>query len=132
MGFKDDVRELGADLERRVTNLESAVGRLQDRSGAVTVETLLPTRTPGASLTDDLPREAVSTNTASRIDRRFALDYPAVAFGLSEIARKVKGQLGATTELTAYYRETVQYFADVFAKNDPEFNEAEFKRQAGA
>lgn len=159
MGFKDDVRAKAEEFERDLTDLKGRVRSLegvandlrrsrgeslpvraiQGRSSADTVETYtanLPTRTPGASLTDDLPREAVSTNTASRIDRRFALDYPAVAFGLSEIKREVAVALNASgvsaQTLTSKFAGTVQYFADVFAKNDPEFNEAEFKRQAGA
>lgn len=59
------------------------------------------------------------------------IDYGAVAFGLSEIAAKVRGHLGGPQELVDHYREAVQYFADVFAKADATFNEAEFKRQAG-
>lgn len=72
----------------------------------------------------------------SRIDQRFTLDYDAIAFGLSEIARKVRRAVGAkgfggSQAMADYYRETVQYFADVFAKSDPEFDADAFKRQSG-
>ena len=65
---------------------------------------------------------------ASTLDR---VDYAAVAFGLSEIKRKVTAQLGNGSEVTSVYAGSVQYFADVFAKADPEFDAALFKRQAG-
>lgn len=59
------------------------------------------------------------------------VDYGAVAFGLSEIKRKVATALGGAPGLTNEYAGAVQYFADVFAKSDPSFNADEFKRQAG-
>lgn len=114
MGFKDDVREKAIELDQRVTALERQVANLRRGNGAVTVETPLPVRTPGASL---------------------GVDYGAVAFGLSEIKREVAQALNTTgvsaQTLTSKFEGTVQYFADVFAKSDPGFNEAEFKRQAG-
>lgn len=70
----------------------------------------------------------------SRIDQRFTLDYGAVAFGLSQIKRDVANVVGSevrSADLTEHYRQTVQYFADVFAKSDPEFDADLFKQQAG-
>lgn len=63
------------------------------------------------------------------------VDYGAVAFGLSQIKRDVANALGSevrTADLAAHYAATVQYFADVFAKSDPEFDADLFKQQAGA
>lgn len=134
MGFKDDVRAKAEEFERDLTDLKGRVRSLegvandlrrsrgeslpvraiQGRSSADTYTANLPTRTPGASL---------------------GVDYGAVAFGLSEIKREVTVALNASgvsaQTLRSKFEGTVQYFADVFAKSDPGFNEAEFKRQSG-
>lgn len=109
MGFKDEAREAFANLVTRVEALERLAEQVK-RSGVAPV---------------------VARGEVNATPARSTLDYGAVAFGLSEIARKVKSQLGATTDMTAEYRGTVQYFADVFSKADPSFDEAQFKTQAG-
>lgn len=74
---------------------------------------------------DDEETEGVTAST---------VDYGAVAFGLSQIKQDVSGVLRdevRTADLAENYRQTVQYFADVFAKSDPTFDADAFKRQAG-
>lgn len=105
MGFKDEAREAFANLVTRVEALEALATQIKGS----------PVSTP-----------ARRTETAARS----ALDYAAVAFGLSEIKRKV-GQLSNSHEVASEYEGTVQYFADVFAKADPSFDVAAFKRDAG-
>jgi len=87
------------------------VAEQPSRSGDYTIT--LPTRTPGATL---------------------GVDYGAIAFGLSEIKHNVTRALsvqGGGADLAQQYEGTVQYFADVFSKSDPSFDEALFKRQSG-
>lgn len=81
------------------------------------------TATPRVSTTN------VTGGTTTRVGT--GVDYGAIAFGLSEIRRKLAGVLDGPT-LRSEHEGAVQYFADVFSKADPAFNEAEFKRQAGA
>jgi len=63
------------------------------------------------------------------------VDYGAIAFGLSEIKRQVAiamNTAGVSVQtLTSHFEGTVQYFADVFAKSDPSFDEDDFKVKAG-
>jgi hypothetical protein len=81
-----------------------------------------------AALRNSVPQGDAEATTNS-------VDYGAVAFGLSEIARKVRGLVvnhGATSgALEDEYKGAVQYFADVFAKSDTEFDADAFKRQSG-
>lgn len=63
------------------------------------------------------------------------VDYGAVAYGLSQIKRDVTNLVGSEvrgTDLAEHYRQSVQYFVDVFAKSDPSFDADAFKQQAGA
>lgn len=70
---------------------------------------------------DDVEGDVTSAST---------VDYGAVAFGLSEIKRKVAANLSSAVPASEY-EGTVQYFADVFAKADPNFDADAFKVQAG-
>jgi hypothetical protein len=101
-----------ADLDRRVTDLENLARTL--RAGT-------------ASTTN--AREGVGTSSASAT----GVDYGAIAFGLSEIKRKVTQVTGLreSGEMRREYAGAVQYFADVFAKADPQFDADAFKRQSG-
>lgn len=120
MGFKDDVRAKAVQFEDDLNELTSRVSALEvlarrlTNGGTASTASDLPTRTPGASL-----RAATG------------VDYGAVAFGLAVIKRKVAA-VGVGAQLQSEYRRAVQYFADVFAKSDPEFDADEFRRQAGA
>lgn len=110
MGFKDEAREAFANLVTRVEALESLAEQIK-----------------GSPISTPARREGVAA-------QRSTLDYGAVAFGLSEIKRKVSHlaeSAGHTSGLRSEYADTVQYFADVFAKADPAFDAAAFKRQAG-
>lgn len=113
MGFKDEAREAFANLVTRVEALEELARQL--KGGANVTSTRVADRT---------------ITTATNLPHRSTLDYPAVAFGLSEIKRKVS-QLSNSREVASEYTGTVQYFADVFAKADPSFDVAAFKRDAG-
>jgi hypothetical protein len=121
----ESVRTAVATLGQRVTALENLANDLRARQsgdatpeqpsrvefGSTTLRSDLPTRTPGAAL---------------------GVDYGAIAFGLSEIKRTIVNQFNVSNaQLRDQYTGTVQYFADVFAKSDPSFDEALFKRQSG-
>lgn len=113
-----DIEAQLAEGGRRLEALEALAAQIKGSPISTPARRAdLPQRAPGASL---------------------GVDYGAVAFGLSQIKHDVHDLIAganvgtSTAELTQHYRETVQYFADVFAKADPAFNEAEFKRQAGA
>jgi len=112
MGFKDEAREAFANLVTRVEALENLARDL---------------RSHGVSR-DVTPSVATPTTTFS--EDRGVVDYGAVAFGLSEIKRKVAAA-GVGSALQSEYVGAVQYFADVFAKSDPSFDVALFKRQSG-
>lgn len=110
-----------AHLRGRVDALETLANVLRAERASTTEqparfderdEVRLPTRTPGAAL---------------------GVDYGAIAFGLSEIKRNVARALTVQggAELAQQYEGTVQYFADVFSKSDPSFDEVLFKRQSG-
>lgn len=117
MGFKDDVRAEGAALREGITLLDERVSALESLAAQL--------RRSGGAVPQDVRRtEGVSASTLNRVD------YGAVAFGLSEIKRKVS-QLSNASRVASEYAGVVQYFADVFAKADPEFDAATFKRQAG-
>lgn len=108
MGFKDEAREAFANLVTRVEALESLARDLRSHGVTRTVT----------------PSVATPTTPATGVD------YGAVAFGLSEIKRKVAAA-GVGSALQSEYVGAVQYFADVFAKSDPSFDVALFKRQSG-
>ncbi len=128
MGFKDDVRAMGAELERRVTDLEVLAEQIKRERGGVTASAL-PTRQVPTSVRVGSYDGVTGSSRPSAVTPD--VDYGAVAFGLSEIKRKVASALPGNAYLGGEYEGTVQYFADVFAKSDPSFNEADFKRQAG-
>lgn len=125
-------------LEQQLTTAEAAVRRELSNLGArVTTLEALAARMR-ASLPSEMERDITGTAVRRDLPRRtpgasLGVDYGAIAFGLSEIARKIAGVLGDTSEgdLKSEYEGAVQYFADVFAKADPAFDEAQFKRQAG-
>lgn len=114
MGFKQEAADKLVELDERVIALETLALRLA-RGGTAQVN---------------------RTATPAPTGARSALDYGAVAFGLVTMKADVNGIRNSgtdtsTAEVNRYYGRAVQYFADVFAKADPGFNEAEFKRQAG-
>lgn len=123
MGFKDDVRAKAIELDERVTALENLARQIRVPNAVAG----LPVR-PASTVVRDV------TGTAVRSGQRSTLDYGAVAYGLSEIKRKVAGLVGDgdASALRSEYAGTVQYFADVFTKADPQFDADEFKRAAGA
>lgn len=112
MGFKDEAREAFANLVTRVEALETLARTLRAQGGSTAV-----------SETYNRPQAPVTGGTTG-------VDYAAVAFGLSEIKRKV-AQLAGGHDLATEYAGTVQYFADVFAKADPSFDADAFRSQAG-
>jgi hypothetical protein len=117
MGFKDEAREAFANLVTRVEALESLAAQLKGSPVATPArraEVMRPGSTPTTTFSED----------------RDVVDYGAVAFGLSEIKRKVAAA-GVGSALQSEYVGAVQYFADVFAKSDPSFDVALFKRQSG-
>lgn len=116
MGFKDEAREAFANLVTRVETLEALARQLR---ASTDVSTL--TRPATA-------RPATTVATGS------AVDAGAIAFGLSEIKRKVAQALSGDSArvMADEYVGIVQYFSDVLAKADPSFDAAEFRRQAGA
>jgi len=131
-------------LSDRVTALEALARRLgYGRSGETRpVDTAGTAEAEGMTLADEptydrsgIPAaaqgESVPSGRTATPRTTTGVDYGAVAFGLSEIARKVRGAVGASQQMVDEYRGAVQYFADVFAKSDPAFDATEFKRQAG-
>lgn len=118
---RDDLALQIGELGDRVTTLETLAHSLRAGMGSET--RIQAHQAP-------LPRrESTVPATATTVD------YAAIAFGLSEIKRKV-GQLVSgdgigTSQMAGEYEGTVQYFADVFAKADPNFDEGAFKLQAG-
>lgn len=109
-GLRTAVRELSAKIDTAVSDL---VQRSQGTAPAVRQEV------------------GVTHTGAESISR---VDYGAVAYGLSSIKRDVAGVIGAearNSDLAEHYRQTVQYFVDVFAKADPAFDANLFRRQAG-
>lgn len=123
MGFKDDVREKANEFENDLRELGRRVGTLE-------VEV--------RSMRRGTPRTVQAQATAARSEApattagRSTLDYAAVAFGLAEIKAKVAQIVPAGREgdMAREWRGTVDYFADVFAKADPQFNRDEFARGA--
>lgn len=79
-------------------------------------------------------RQAGANSGVSESDAT-GVDYGAVAFGLSEIKRRVGEVLSMHSvgegRLVQEWTDTVQYFVDVFAKSDPEFDAETFKHQSG-
>lgn len=122
MGFKDDVRVKAEEFQGELDGLKGRVSALENLAAQLKGS---PVSTPArrAEVTRDV------TGTAVRSSARSTLDYAAVAFGLSEIKRKV-AQINGVHGLGNEYAGAVQYFADVFAKADPAFDVEEFKRQA--
>lgn len=116
MGFKQDVAGELQNLDRRVTELEELAQRL-----AGPTYRAVQAQAPAA-------RSEASATTAGRS----TLDYAAVAFGLAEVKAKVAQIVPAGREgdMAREWRGTVDYFADVFAKADPQFNRDEFARGA--
>jgi len=119
---KEDAQE----LRNQVNGLVTRVGDLERlartlRSGGVAHNTVTPEEV--------LQRSNPATQTATAT----GVDYGAIAFGLSEIKRAIKYQFDVTdAQMRDQFAGTVQYFADVFAKSDPGFDEALFKQQSGA
>lgn len=98
-----------AELDRRLTSLERLAQRVQ-----------------GVGLRD---AAAPAASTADRTGG--TVDYGAVAFGLSEIKRKIGPHFGNSAKVLSEYQGAVDYFADVFAKADPNFDRVGFNERAG-
>jgi hypothetical protein len=124
MGFKDEAREAFANLVTRVEALERLAEQLRANGRYATVEG----RERVAGTYDGVTGSSRASTTTKTTTN--GLDYAAVAFGLSEIKRKV-AQLAGGHDLATEYAGTVQYFADVFAKADPSFDADAFRSQAG-
>jgi hypothetical protein len=119
-----------AALDRRVTELEALARQMRRTSNPTTAAPApLPRRDPitGGSLRAERP-----VDTTESVSQANGVDYGAIAFGLSEIKRKIASALPGTMagNLAHDYAGAVQYFADVFAKSDPTFDSATFKRQS--
>lgn len=131
MGFKDDVRAKAeefegdlTDLKRRVSALENLANHLRSTGAPVQFATPRVQRVSDRELL--VSRDPID---GASVRSRSTLDYGAIAFGLSEIKRKLVSVIGADT-LRGEHQGAVDYFADVFAKADPEFNRDEFNRLA--
>lgn len=125
-----------ADIARRVTRLEDIARRalpshylpeLDDSRRTTTVEAPAPTATVRVPVsteydTSDTPSSNGSTPTG--------VDYGAVAYGLTDLKRKIQAQLGSSSELDSEYRGLVEWFAGCF-QGDASFDRAAFQRQAG-
>lgn len=121
MGFKQEAAQKLAELDKRVGALEALAARhLGARYDAST-----PVSTAETSA-------ARTTTTATAAPSSTGVDYAAIAFGLSEVKRKVAVALDSSSasRMASEYAGTVDYFADVFAKSDPSFNRNEFNRLA--
>jgi len=148
MGFKQDVVDDLHALNSRVTALESLAATLRTAGMPASVQgttrtdyadtqrtqvedrTITTVRNPGAydGITGGRRGTAVSTPATG-------VDYGAIAFGLSQIKADAAANLNnavPASALAKHYRETVQYFSDVFAKADPSFDAADFARKANA
>lgn len=115
-----------SDAERALTQLRQSTAE-QFRLLDAKLDNLTRPATTERASRPDLP---VRTSVSSGVD------YGAFAYGLSCVKRDVKNHFDNEGveycgELDTHYRTTVQYFADVFAKSDPSFDEATFKRQSG-
>lgn len=130
---------------------QAEVARLDRRIGAVELElqqarqegaeALAALRAAGQRELDRLTGTRVRTSDSSRTQEAprpvagtTGVDYGAVAYGLASIKADVSGIRDAFVgreEIDKQYRGAVQYFADVFKKADPSFDETTFKVQAG-
>lgn len=121
-------RDVLASVEARVTALETLAAEV--RAGAVTLNNAVTSPLAAGGRSVHLGSTQAETNPTDAT----GVDYAAVAFGLSEIKRKVAPLISRgdyTSEVTREYRGAVQYFADVFAKSDPAFDADQFKADAG-
>lgn len=123
MGFKEDTRTQLASLDERMGALEEIAQRLGYGRDLRLSDPASPAGR-AAQVAARL-RSAATADVAG-------LDYGAIAFGLSEIKRKVGSVLSGdhVRDMAEVYKGVVDYFADVFAKSDPAFNRDEFNRLA--
>lgn len=120
MGFKNDVSTALAELSGRVEALEELAS---NHLGFVPSTRVYR----DTEVTAAAPAE-VSNAGSGEVS---GVDYGAVAFGLSEIKRKIASQFNVTdAQMQSQWEGTVDYFADVFAKSDPGFDRAAFTRAA--
>lgn len=125
---RSEFDNLRRDGQREFDELRSVVQTLSAK-----IDTAVSDLVQRSQRTTQAVRQEVGvTHTdAESISR---VDYGAVAFGLSQIKRDVANVIGTevrANDLTEHYRQTVQYFADVFAKADPAFDANAFRTQAG-
>lgn len=130
--FRDSLIADFDALTTRVSALEALAEQLKRSNPAG-----LPVRTPAreenrTGVTRDpitggtVRAQGSPVTTASTT----GVDYGAIAFGLSEIKRKISQHLPAQ-EVAREFVGVVQYFADVFAKADTGFDVDAFKRLSG-
>jgi hypothetical protein len=120
-------------LAIEVADINRRVGVLYDVARAALPTHLLSRLEGAAPVAETAPAPAPESYDDSDRDvhGRSPLDYGAIAFGLSEIKRKIAAQFGASDELNREHAGSVQWFADVFALADPTFDMAAFTRNAG-
>jgi hypothetical protein len=121
-----DVANALADLAGRVATLEALA---HDHLGAPlpqsrTVETVSVPETPTPEPT---PAPVVITDAHGT---HAAVDYPAVAYGLTSTKSKIQARLGRSAELDREYAGMVEWYVACFA-GDSAFNAAAFRRDAG-
>ncbi len=125
-------------LDDRVTTLEALASELR-RNGTPAAASAderdetaeQPRRTEVRGSYDGITGGSRASAPARAVASTTGVDYGAIAFGLAEIKRNVVAQFGHEREVATKFVGTVQYFADVFAKSDPNFDQAMFKRQSG-
>jgi hypothetical protein len=123
-----DVSNALADLAGRVATLESLANQhLSAGLPTRTVETVsVPepvTETP-APAPVTAPAPVVTSNGTSGVD------YGAVAYGLSDLKRKIRGALGGSAEVDREHTGAVEWFVACFS-GDASFDADTFRRQAG-
>jgi len=133
MGFKEDTKDMLGELNSRVTALEALARTLRSNGvGSVSTGrhaapvTAVRDLSAGHSV---LRRDPVD---GASVGRATGVDYGAIAFGLSEIERKITDNFGNADAVHREHVGVVQYFSDVFAKSDPSFDAVDFARKSGA
>jgi hypothetical protein len=127
MGFKDDVREKAEEFERDMASLKGRVSALETLAGQL--KNSAPAVHAAAHSTYDGVTGSSRSSLPVQVNEATGVDYGAIAFGLSDLKRKARNS--GVSGVSETFAGAVQYFADVFSKSDPSFNEADFKRQAG-
>lgn len=125
-----------AQVVEDVNNLKRKVRALEALAETLRNSRQVPTSVSASPRVAD-PIDGGTVGSRPRTASVTGVDYGAVAFGLAQIKSDVTRLVGSsvsvdTSQLTEHYRQTVQFFADVFAKSDTGFDADAFKRTAGA